>query len=443
MTAMTLVLTLLIAPLFLAVCLWRRSVALAVFCALLPAYLVRFALPLPGLALPSTLLEVLFWELFLAWAFTDGNEPGAWSALAEWSEPITLFVVGATVGVLVSPDLRAALGLWRAYVLEPILFFPMFVAVVAKERRGPWVLGALGGLTAAIGVTAVYQKLTGFGIPAPWQEAAARRVTSVFGFPNAIGLFCAPMVVLLAGWTIALLRARELRHRLLAALPAAAALLGAFAILFAVSEGGAIGAAAGLFALGLFDKKLRGPALGALILACVVFIAWRPATDYASYILSLRDDSGSVRRIIWDETSKMLRDNPVFGAGLSGYPGRIAPYHKADWIEIFMYPHDIVLNFWSETGLLGLAGFAWIAGRFFVRSWRYGRKSWIVPAAAAAMITMLVHGLVDVPYFKNDLAFLFWAVVGMVESVRRVSEESVLEKTRDALAGRPGTPWLT
>ncbi|HTM68516.1 MAG TPA: O-antigen ligase family protein [Candidatus Binatia bacterium] len=439
----TLLITLAAAAVFLALCLWRRSVALAVFCALLPAYLVRFSLPLPGMALPSTLLEVLFWELFLVWAFTDGAERGAWSALADWSEPATLFAVGATVGVLVSPDLRGALGLWRAYVLEPLLFFPMFVAVLAKERRGAWVLGALGGLTAAIGISAVYQKLTGFGIPSPWQEVATRRVTSVFGFPNAIGLFCAPMVVLLAGWTVALVRAKKMSHRMLAALPAAAAFLGALAILFAVSEGGAIGAAAGLFALGLFDKKLRVPALGLLIAACVLFIAYRPATDYASYIISLRDDSGSVRQVIWRETAEMLRDNPVFGAGLAGYRGRIAPYHHATWIEIFMYPHDIVLNFWSETGLLGLAGFFWIVGRFFARAWRAGRKSWIVPAAAAAMVTMLVHGLVDVPYFKNDLAFLFWAVVGMVESVRRVADESALEKAKDALAGKPSSPWIT
>ncbi|HTK05020.1 MAG TPA: O-antigen ligase family protein [Candidatus Eisenbacteria bacterium] len=435
---------LLVAPLFLALALWKRSAALAVFCALLPAYLLRFSLPLPGLAIPSTLLEVLFWELFLVWCFTEGSERGAWSALTSWLEPVTLFAVGATVGVLISPDLRGALGLWRAYVLEPLLFFPMFVAILAKERRGNWVLGALGGLLAAIGVTAVYQKMTGYGIPHPWQDEATRRVTSVFGYPNAIGLFAAPVVVLMAGWSLAFGRAKKLAHRAMAAGPAGAAVLGVLAILFAVSEGGAIGAAAGLLCLGLFDKRLRTIALGLLIAACMVFILYRPATDYASYIVSLRDDSGSVRQIIWGETANMLRDNPVFGAGLSGYRGRIAPYHHADWIEIFMYPHDLVLNFWSETGVLGLLGFLWIVGRFFGRCYGLAKKGgWIVPAAAAAMIAMLVHGLVDVPYFKNDLAFLFWMVIGMIESMRVIAEESALDKAKDALSGKPNSPWLT
>src|SRR5688572_20645056 len=435
---------LLVAPIFLALCIWKRSAGLAAFCALLPAYLVRFALPLPGLAIPSTLLEVLFWELFLVWLFTEGTERGAWSALTSWLEPITLFAVGATVSILISPDLLGALGLWRAYVLEPLLFFPMFVAILVKDRRGDWVLGALGGLLAAIGVTAVYQKMTGYGIPHPWQDEPARRVTSVFGFPNAIGLFAAPVAVLMSGWTMTLARAKRLSHRLLAPLPAASVVLGALAIVFAVSEGGAIGAAAGLLTLGLFDKRLRAPTLGLLIAACLVFILYRPATDYASLIISLRDDSGSVRQIIWGETIEMLADNPVFGAGLSGYRGRIAPYHQADWIEIFMYPHDLFLNFWSEIGLLGLAGFLWIIGRFFRRSIASAKKGgWIVPAAAAAMVAMLVHGLVDVPYFKNDLAFLFWMVIGMVESVRRIAAESALEKAKAALTGKPASPWLT
>src|SRR5688572_14035154 len=97
---------------FFGVCMLRRSAGLAIFLGLLPAYLIRFAIPIPGLAggLPATLLETMFWALFVTWLFTEGAKPGAWDALKEWSAPITLFAVGATVGVLVSPDLRGALG---------------------------------------------------------------------------------------------------------------------------------------------------------------------------------------------------------------------------------------------------------------------------------------------------------------------------------------------
>jgi O-antigen ligase len=117
----------------------------------------------------------------------------------------------------------------------------------------------------------------------------------------------------------------------------------------------------------------------------------------------------------------MLKDHPVFGGGLSGYPGRVAPYHDAYWIELFQYPHNIILNFWSELGLAGLAGFLWIVGRFYAVAAAAYRKGgeWLPAALMAAMAALLVHGLVDVPYFKNDLAFLFWIIVGLAEALRR------------------------
>ncbi len=436
-----------LAMLFLALAIWRREAALAAFCGLLPVYLVRLSLPLGIGTLPSTLLEVFFWELFVAWYFMDApdaKKPGAWDALEEWAVPLTIFVTAATISVFVSSDLRAALGLWRAYILEPILFFPMFVHTVKREKHGIWMIATLGTCISVIGVTAIYQKITGFGIPNPaWAAAATRRATSFFGFPNAIALLSAPVVTLMAGWSLALLRAKRSTRRLLAILPAAAALLGTCGVVFAVSKGGMIGIAVGITALGLFDKKLRAWTLGAIIAACMVVMLYLPATNFFARIVGFREDSSSVRGIIWSETANMFKDNPVFGAGLSGYPTRIAPYHTHYWIEIFQYPHDILVNFWSETGMLGLGAFIWIIVRFFRKSWKLHKNGWIVATNAAVMITLLIHGLVDVPYFKNDLAFLFWIIVGITESVQAASRASLLDKAKAVVTGEPISPWVT
>lgn len=137
----------------------------------------------------------------------------------------------------------------------------------------------------------------------------------------------------------------------------------------------------------------------------------------------------------------MLKDRPVLGAGLGAYPTVFAPYHTKTFIEIFQYPHDILLNLWSETGLLGLLAFAWIVAVWIGTV--LGRKSsavssekpshdsrlgamnrapttidyrlstivWLMP-----LVAILVHGLVDVPYFKNDLAFAFWIFAALAAS---------------------------
>ena len=410
----------------------KLFVAIAIFCAILPAYLIRFSIPIPGthIALPTTLLEIAFWILFLAWLGTNGRTKDAWRSLGHWAAPITLFVVGATVSLAVSPNLLGALGLWRAYVLEPILFFVMFTHVLTNQKRGGAVLAALGATLAAVGVIACVQKITGIGIPPAWQAAATRRVTAFYGFPNAVGLFAAPVTVLMAGWTLALATDKNNRRKLFSILTAIATVLGVCGIIFAVSQGAMVGAAAGLVTLGLIDKRTRPWTLGVIIAACIATMTIRPIRDEISILASLRDDSGSVRQVVWKETAAMLADHPVFGAGLDGYRERMVPYHETKYIEIFMYPHDIVLNFWSETGLIGLIGFFWIVIMFFVITTRLLKKKnatvWPTGALIAAMVALLVHGLVDVPYFKNDLAILFWIIVGLAEVMRRLNDNARL-----------------
>ncbi len=173
--------------------------------------------------------------------------------------------------------------------------------------------------------------------------------------------------------------------------------------------------------MSLMFKRTRLPALlvGSLALTALLIV---PATR--SVLIekaTVSDWSGRVRKLIWSETWTMLKDRPILGAGLAGYPIVFKPYHPTDRIEVFQYPHTIVLNFWSELGLAGLAIFIVIVWRFFrtLRDACYDdppRHAFTV-ALSAAMIVTLVHGLVDVPYFKNDLAMLFWLLVALASSV--------------------------
>ena len=42
---------------------------------------------------------------------------------------------------------------------------------------------------------------------------------------------------------------------------------------------------------------------------------------------------------------------------------------------------------------------------------------WVM-GVMGAMIVIVVHGIVDVPYFKNDLALIFWALLAMIGSIK-------------------------
>src|SRR5207253_4973006 len=95
--------------------------------ALAPAYVIRWHVG----PLPTTLLEVAILATVAVFAIETVRQRSE----VEWRGPLTapaiLFVIAGAISVLVSGDHRGALGLFRAYFLEPAAFF-LVVAAVAS-----------------------------------------------------------------------------------------------------------------------------------------------------------------------------------------------------------------------------------------------------------------------------------------------------------------------
>lgn len=240
---------------------------------------------------------------------------------------------------------------------------------------------------------------------------AGRRATGPFPFPNALALLTAPI------GAYAFARFVRSPASALSLLTFGAALLSA---LVARSDGAALALVGVATLLLLVEKRFRLIGAG-LILAGVLALAALPALRAEVWQeVSFQSWSGRVRVWMWDETLQMLRDRPITGAGMGGYPTVVAPYHGHDFIEIFQYPHSLVLNFWTETGLLGLIAFIWILFLWLREARLSGKEYWY--ASLAIVGALFIHGLVDVPYFKNDLAIVFWMLLFL--SVGRLDQES-------------------
>jgi len=309
-----------------------------------------------------------------------------------------LIFLATIIGIVVAPDKLAALGIAKAYFWEPMAL--AWLVIAAKPDHEKVFRAALCGFAASAIIVITYgliQYLFSALIPADY--STARRITSIFDYPNAAALFLAPLAPLF----------------LAVPLGAILSCLGILIIILAKSAGGLVAAAAAFFAVGVSRKKTRAMTIIFAALACII-VLFAPQAKGLREQIFMQDWSGRVHRIGWSESWAMLKDHPLFGAGLSGYPAAVAPYHHAQGVEIFQYPHNLFLAAWSELGLMGLIGFIIILVWFFWKVFRRNRPSSIVhrPFMAAAMIAILVHGLVDVPYFKNDLAMMFWLFVVLV-----------------------------
>jgi O-antigen ligase len=292
----------------------------------------------------------------------------------------------------------------------------------------------------------------------------------VFPYPNALGLYLGPIILLLVGWLAFLLKdfsfsLAKPKYVLKISFIGLTIILAGLSLFFAQSEGALAGVVAGLFAFAwLVGKKWRYLAGLSLIISLAAIMLFAPAKNYVVKKITLHDLSGEIRRLQWAETLKMLKASPkrfVFGAGLGGYKQAVKPYHQEGFyfnkendpdfrrkivifndkyraehwqpVEIYLYPHNIFLNFWTELGLAGMLIFVWIIGKsskilisniqssasmaardkYLISNKHSSGKNYIAFGLLGAIIVIVVHGLVDVPYFKNDLACLFWLLVAL------------------------------
>ncbi|PIQ67492.1 hypothetical protein COY25_00125 [Candidatus Uhrbacteria bacterium CG_4_10_14_0_2_um_filter_41_7] len=387
---------------------WRNfQTGVILLTGLLPTYLLRFNIGL----IPVTVLEVMILIVCVIWFLKEKNKDLEWRSVLQnnWLKAIILLLISATVAVIIAPDKLGALGIWKAYFVQPILIFLLLQNTLrVKDWRN--VFKALASSSLAVSTFAIGQYLFNFGIPAPWD--IERRVTSIFDYPNAVGLFLAPIVgmslVLLFNAVRASRKFEFTKDNILWLL---SIILGFSTIILAKTEAALVAIPTGLILTFLFSpasQKLKLQIFSASILA-VTFLSFTvPAVREK---LFLQDYSGQVRLSQWQETAELLKHSPALGVGLNSYPTALQAFHDATFYEIFQYPHNIILNIWVELGLLGLVSFFWLTS-LSIKSILLSTETddvaiaTIKSTAFGALAIMCVHGLVDVPFFKNDLAVM-------------------------------------
>jgi O-antigen ligase len=397
--------------------------AVGIFIILLPTYLIRFNIG----SLPTTLLEVGFFGIFLVWLikYARRDFKKIFLLFSNYSLlfiAISIFIIFSIVAIFVSGDYYSALGIWRAYFLEPIILFLMLLGRYKQIKRNDLIWFLILS-TLSISIYAVIQKITGWGITIPeWIPAETRRVTAFYTTPNAIGLYLAPIVFLsLFKLVDKLGHKRSLIEyvkkitleptRLFAFVTLVLSLL---AIIFAKSQGALIGLAVGLVVF-LFLAGYKKIVITVMTILIVISFLL-PSLQSA---ISFQDQSSKNRLVLWGQSWQYLTKSPtnfILGAGLRQFYDKVQkPTH--DWTKIYrhIYPHNIFINFWIEIGLFGMLGFVFITMYLVYLTLKIRKRDLVFGSALFAVLaTIIVHGLVDVPYFKNDLVFLFWILAALV-----------------------------
>jgi len=169
--------------------------SLALTAATMPLYVVRWRIG----PLPTTLLEaliVLTVGLYIAsLVLRQAPAPGRTSL----DLAIGILLVAGLIGVFVAPDHRGAAGIFRAYLVEPVVMYYVAIALLASGAAIDALLGAwaVGASLLALGQVAVLARAY------LANHVVLGHVASFLDInPNSIALYLGPLVGVAAGFVL-------------------------------------------------------------------------------------------------------------------------------------------------------------------------------------------------------------------------------------------------
>ena len=329
---------------------------------------------------------------------------------------LSLFFLAGVIALFVGGFSVPKAGQFIVLFLEPIgIFFLLRYIAANSSRTHEAIRVAMYLFVAGCGLLAIIQYATLLGLPSDWWGNAAepKRAIGFFVHPNGLALFISPLLAFLVPDLFRRLEKGAWRRSQSTVAAAAAWGLGAIGLFLSLSRGGWIGFAAAAIVYGIFmasRKYLAATLVG--IVVCGLAVAAIPNLRYRIILPFYGEKSAVARFSLWQTGERMVRDNPVAGKGLIGFGNNWDKYNLDPNLDHYNSPHNIFLNFWVDTGLLGLLSFLGLLLYAVVEGFRRRTDVWKT-GLVLFVVTLVVHGLIDTPYFKNDLALVFWIVYAL------------------------------
>ncbi|CAI1980594.1 PglL family O-oligosaccharyltransferase [Serratia proteamaculans] len=341
---------------------------------------------------------------------------------------LTMGVVLLAVPLAYGPAAGFSSAAWRvAALLAGWIFYCSGLQVRLPFRLRQPLLVVLLAIVAGQAVIAVLQLF----LPAwSWVPLRGARVYGIFQQPNVLGSFIATglaltlMQWLLPGYALVASR-REGARRIALSL-----LLVLFSAVLVWIQSRAAWLATLLVVLGFwgcfrhhFTRGLLSASLLILLGTALggVVMLWPESAGGVRYIS--HEMSNQARLAMLQDTLKMIAAHPLSGWGYGSFEYafqhfRIEQVPPTQVLEIARHPHNEILYWWVEGGLVALLGISLLilgGGRLLLQAIRHDRRAFSGGAVNAgeasalclALLPMLVHTQLEYPFY---LSAMHWMV---------------------------------
>ncbi len=423
---------------------WRRSSWLMQWSEALAAMLVSLIFALAPFV-SNALLGVLLFAGAVFWLVLTLSDE-AQTGLTPIHLLVLLYWGIATVATALSPVKMAALsGLIKLTLY--LLMFALAARILRSSRIRSWLITLYLHVALIVSVYGLQQWFFGAAALATWVDPESNlskttRVYSYLGNPNLLAGYLIPAVVL------SLVAVFAWQRWIPKVLALTMFVVNTACLILTFSRGGWIGLLVAIFALlvlVVYQLSIQLPRfwrawslpilLGSMALLLTVAVLFvEPVRDRFFSIFAGRGDSSNNFRInVWAAVIEMIKDRPIFGIG----PGNTAfnqiypLYQRPRYNALSAY--SFLLEVAVETGLIGLACFAWLlvvtlnAGLLHLRRLREigSREAFWLIGAIASLLGILAHNTFDTVLYRPEINTLWWLMVAMIASYYSTSAAKV------------------
>jgi putative inorganic carbon (HCO3(-)) transporter len=303
----------------------------------------------------------------------------------------------------------------KAYVVEPVIYF--FIVVNVLRSSWDWerqVYGLyVGGLVVAVSqFVALGRALIAHTLNL---NTSPPDPTWLWSNNNFGGIFLDPLVAVALGLALfGGVRHRRIHWALLAVL--------GVADILTFSRGSWFALVVIALMAAMIHPRRRILLVGWVVIAAVALVLPPVRHRIANELNPSSPANSLVTRVnLWHATIDLIEAHPFQGTGLAHYQAEIGPFraevHDPSQ-QTHAYPDQLELDFWVELGVMGIVFLIGFIAELIRCVWpavRAGPLShpWAA-ALALAWTGILAHGLVDSPYWKNDLSVEWWALAALV-----------------------------
>ncbi len=384
----------------------HEFLTLAIFF-LLPFYFIKFEYRWISL----NLVEILIGALFVAWILNKNIKHQV--LFSRYFFPVLLIIVGVISSILVNKNYYIGFGILKGWFLAPMIFAIILHNQLKNENK------FLKKIFAAVFFSGVLVSAEGVYFWLSGLVTYDGRLRIFFDSPNQLAMFLAP--VFLVGIFFLQRTMQNAEGKINwknIILKAGLAII--FLNLYLTKSYG-VWLAIGLTIISIFWLKYwKTGARTVFSVAVIVLIIFLGVQSYNKLedIKNLGDRSSlASREAIWKSAGLMIRKNPVFGIGAGNFQDKYLEYQKyfppyPEWAV--PQPHNLYLAFWLESGILGFAGFLWLIYVFFSDNKKARENNLDASLACLAIILyLLIHGIIDTTYWRNDMAVIFWVIIAV------------------------------